>query len=142
MIALERLDDWRTSKILLGVEPVISEPVLALTYSDGSVEFKDRDTLQPLAVTSDGNTADFPYLNGYDFPGSTANIFDMSPNADDLGRKQSSLEMALTSDACMAVTVNADDKLELSVMEYVYGWEGRSDINDCLYHRSLIVVQD
>ncbi|KAF2157753.1 hypothetical protein K461DRAFT_290037 [Myriangium duriaei CBS 260.36] len=124
---LERKEDWMTTRVVLGIDAIHSESTLALTYSDGSVEFRKREDLSPIIRDENDQSAGLPALSGFEFSNASSKVkFEASPSngfTEVVTRQYGCSEVVLAPNACMAVLMNADGKLELKVMEYASGWD-------------------
>ncbi|PNS19940.1 peptidyl-tRNA hydrolase [Sphaceloma murrayae] len=109
VVVLKRLPDLTIPKIVLGISAVLYEPLLALTFSDGMVQFHNRSTLQPVTADEDDSKAGTYPQAGFLY----------------LPRDKCS-DVALTPDACMAALHTSEGRIVLHTMEYMHGWADSS----------------
>lgn len=105
---LNRLDDFTTAKVVLGVEPIHSEDILGFTYSDGFIEFRQRDSLELVSTSLEDDSRRAGYLAHCGFQ---------------YNEHDRCTEIALAPDACMAAVIGGDGKLALRTMNYFLGWK-------------------
>ena len=98
---LKRLDDVHSERVLIHIQQLGLGSILALAYSDGSIDFRDRVTLQCLpddeseAISSLGQSG-FAYSN-----------------------TQSCLHVALSPNYCAKVSFGAEHEPKLELMRSV-----------------------
>ncbi|KAH0564742.1 hypothetical protein GP486_001870 [Trichoglossum hirsutum] len=101
---LRRMSDIIIRKAILAVELVNSNTTIAIAYSDGSIEFRDRVSMIPITPNEDFNRVSSMPQAGFAFP--TDDLF---------------LHFALSPNHCLAIGVDADGDPKLKVMEYTLG---------------------
>jgi len=108
---LQRLPDQITMKLVLAIKPVAYETILAFIMSDGSVEFRDRSTLNIIEPSMDLTTVtSYPQV-GFEHEGGLHNI-----------------DAAISYDGAAMAYVQADGKMEGKVMSFRHGWHhGEND---------------
>ena len=96
--------------------------MLALAASDGTVDFRDRDTLE--SVTADGDDAKVTSLPqaGFAFLGGEA-----------------CTDVAMSHNACMILLTRPDDVLHLSTMDYLNDWS-EARLDDCQTQAALACI--
>jgi mediator of RNA polymerase II transcription subunit 16 len=101
---LKRSQDFPMHAVVLACIPVWYHMLLAFYYSDGTIEFRKRSTMEIL--TSDGNTDTVTSLfqAGFAFP-----------------HAEPSLHMTLSPAYCMAACMQQDGTIKLRTLEYQHG---------------------
>lgn len=66
-ISFKRLDDVVINRLLLSVQDACLSTILALTYSDGTIEFRDRTGVGILARDDISKQVSSMYQVGFDF---------------------------------------------------------------------------
>jgi mediator of RNA polymerase II transcription subunit 16 len=101
---LRRQPDFALHSVLLAIYPLWYNMLMAFVYSDGSIDFKKRSTMETLM--SDGNTDTMTSLPqaGFAFP-----------------QAEPSLHVALSPSHCIAVYMQQDGTIKLRPMEYQHG---------------------
>lgn len=103
--------------LVLSVNVVRNETMFAFTLSDGSIEFRFRDSLE--LASADGNHEEVHFLSqsGFAFPAQDPGMysFGFRRNLTEL----QVLQTALSPNLCCAATMQADGELKLKQMEYV-----------------------
>jgi len=103
--ALTRLDDVVLPKVVLSTMVTNFETCLVIAFSDGTIEFRDRETLD--MILPDGSDS---HVSGLPQAGFTY----LSSNR--------CADIALSYSGCMAALVRTDGTVELQKMEYLQGW--------------------
>ena len=101
---LNRKEDYPMNSTILSVFPLWYNMVLAYCYSDGTIEFRSRASMD--VITPDYNTETVTSLPqaGFAFPA-------VDP----------ALHIALSPNYCMAVAMQHDGTIKLKSMEYTHG---------------------
>lgn len=101
---LKRSPDFPMHAVVLDCIPVWYHMILAFCYSDGTIEFRKRSTMEIL--TSEGNTDTVTSLfqAGFAFP-----------------HAEPSLHMTLSPNHCMAACMQQDGTIKLLSLEYQHG---------------------
>jgi mediator of RNA polymerase II transcription subunit 16 len=108
---LQRLPDQLTMKLVLAIKLLSYDTILALIMSDGSVEFRDRSTLNIIEPSMDLTTVtSFPQV-GFEHEGGLQIV-----------------DTAMSHDGAAMAYVEADGKLKGKVMSFRHGWQhGEND---------------
>jgi mediator of RNA polymerase II transcription subunit 16 len=101
---LRRQMDFSLHSVVLATYPVWYNMLLAFCYSDGTIEFRKRSTME--TIMPDGNTDMVTSIlqAGFAFPAAEA-----------------SLHIALSPSHCMAVCMQQDGTIKLRSMQYQHG---------------------
>ena len=121
-IGLTRLIDVVVPKVILSTMITNFETSLVLASSDGSVEFRDRETLE--MILPDGNDSHVSSL-------SQAGFTYLSSDR--------CADVALSHSGCMAAQVRADGTIDLHKMEYLEGWSD-SELENYQTQAALICI--
>jgi mediator of RNA polymerase II transcription subunit 16, fungi type len=119
-LELIKMEDVVTPKIILSVQQINSGKEIVLTYSDGAVEFRDKTTMIPIVPNGDVKTVTSMSQVGFSYPTEEpceyfnhfhtfAQIFtDVEP----------ALHHTLSSNQCLAVSLNSDHDFKVRRMQY------------------------
>lgn len=66
-ISLKRLEDVLVDRLLLSLQTLFLGTVLAMTYSDGTIEFRDRTSIEPLPKDERTRQVSGLFQVGFDF---------------------------------------------------------------------------
>lgn len=101
---LKRATDFPMHAVVLACVPVWYHMILAFCYSDGTIEFRKRSTME--IIVSDGNTDTVTSLfqAGFAFP-----------------HGEPSLHMALSPNCCISACMQQDGTIKLHSLEYQRG---------------------
>ncbi|GAB7338934.1 hypothetical protein MBLNU457_5612t1 [Dothideomycetes sp. NU457] len=102
---LTRLDDVVLPRIVLSTMITNFETTMVITCSDGTIEFRDRETFD--LILPDGSDS---HVSGLPQAGFTYLSSDRCA------------DIALSYSGCMAALVRTDGTVELQKMEYLQGW--------------------
>lgn len=107
---LKRTTDFLMHAVVLSCVPIWYHMLLAFHYSDGTIEFRKRSTMEVLV--NDGNTDTVTSLlqSGYAFPNG-----------------EPSLHMALSPNYCISACMQQDSDIKLRSLEYQRGAHSLSD---------------
>ena len=103
MFILKRLPDTVVHSIILGCFPLWYNMLLALYYSDGTIEFRKRATMETISPDYNTETVTSLPQAGFSFP--------IDP----------SLHVSLSPNSCTAACMQQDGQIKLRSMEYAYG---------------------
>ncbi|KAL9116271.1 MAG: hypothetical protein Q9187_007206, partial [Circinaria calcarea] len=98
---LKRLDDVHNDRVLIHIQQLSLSSILAMAYSDGSIEFRDRVTL--LCLPDDESEA----------------ISSLGQSGFGFSDTQSCLHVALSPNSCAKVSFAAEHEPKLEVMQPV-----------------------
>ncbi|CAI6250617.1 unnamed protein product [Periconia digitata] len=101
---LKRQEDSMMHSVILSFTPIWYSMVLGFVYSDGTIEFRKRQTM---AIIS----PDY----------STENITSMSQSGFAFSAHEPSLYTALSPNQCVAACMQTDGKIKLRYMDYTHG---------------------
>lgn len=101
---LHRLDDVLTSKIYIGICDNPYHDIFAFVCSDGTVDFRHRETMDIIGPDADSDKVSSVPQAGFSF------------------LPVDCTEMALSPSGCLAVISKQDGTLDLHVPEFVHGW--------------------
>lgn len=110
---LQRLPDFSLHSVVLTVFPLWYNMVLALHYSDGTIEFRKRTTLE--TIMPDGNTNVMTSLIQAGFAFSHA---------------EPALHIAFSPSHCIAACMQQDGTTKLRSMEFQHGILGSDDTDE------------
>ncbi|KAJ4367457.1 Mediator of RNA polymerase II transcription subunit 16 [Neocucurbitaria cava] len=101
---LKRLPDFTLHAVVLAFHPIWYNMLLAFCYSDGTIEFRKRSTME--TIMPDGNTDTVTSLlqAGFVFP-----------------HAEPSLHTAFSPNHCMAACMQQEDAIKLRSIEYQHG---------------------
>jgi mediator of RNA polymerase II transcription subunit 16 len=101
---LKRQADFTLHSVVLAIYPLWYNMLLAINYSDGTIEFRKRSTME--VIMPDGNTDTITSLlqAGFAFP-----------------HAEPSLHVAFSPSHCIAVCMQQDGTTKLRSMEYQHG---------------------
>lgn len=105
-LSLKRLDDTvlRHDTVILAFHPYWYNMILAYCYSDGSIEFRKRATMEVLGPDFNTETLTSIFQTGFAFP-----------------QHEPSLHVALSPNYCIAAGMQQDGTIKLRPIEYTYG---------------------
>ncbi|KAI9844417.1 MAG: mediator complex subunit [Sclerophora amabilis] len=107
---LKQREGITVSKTVLSIHPIHTNTVFIITYSDGSVEFRDRASLDIIFANDDfGTVSSMPQI-GFAIP------------SDD-----HCLHLAVSPNFCLAVAMDSDGTPRLKTMQYTLGDPGDSN---------------
>ncbi|KAI9763955.1 MAG: mediator complex subunit [Geoglossum simile] len=101
---LRRMSDITVRKAILAIERTNSSTTIAISYGDGSIEFRDRSSKVPITANEEFHRVSSMPQAGFAFP------------IDD-----PCLHTALSPNHCLAIGIDADGEAKLRVMEYTLG---------------------
>ncbi|KAF2496127.1 hypothetical protein BU16DRAFT_508940 [Lophium mytilinum] len=101
---LKRLPDFMTGSLVLSSFPIFFNTTLAFCQSDGTIEFRQRSTLNVVIPDYSTNRVSSLSQAGFAFS-------NLDP----------SLHIALSANHCMAVAMQSDGEYKLKSMEYTFG---------------------
>lgn len=107
---LRRNPDVMTNKVVLSVRSQMFDTIIAFGVSDGTVEMRDRLSLEPIGPFGDTSTASNLPSSGFDHIGGAHNTH-VFPSADGSG----------------VAVVNSDGKLAARSMAFTHGWQVMED---------------
>ncbi len=119
---LRRVDDTLIPKTLLAIQQINVSTVLAMMFSDGSVEFRDRTTMQILSPDENEDQISSLYQIGFNFLGARPckSPFRMSrTNELDLILRFSGLHAALSPNVAALLVLDDQHIPTLNVMQYL-----------------------
>lgn len=108
---LYRTEDVFLQKAILAVQSNVYHNTFAFAASDGTVEFRSRETMQIIVSDGDTNKATSLPQNGFSFPDSDC------------------IDISLSPSMAASVITRLDGTLELHKAEYVHGWKNVKDDN-------------
>jgi mediator of RNA polymerase II transcription subunit 16 len=106
---LYRMDDVFSEKAILTLQSNIYHNTFAFAASDGTVEFRSRETMQIIISDGDTNKATSLPQNGFSFPTSEC------------------IDISLSPSMATSVITKPDGTLELHNVEFVHEWKDRKD---------------
>ncbi|KAF2842252.1 hypothetical protein M501DRAFT_998516 [Patellaria atrata CBS 101060] len=101
---LKRHPDVVTNNVVLAVFPLIQNTLYAFYLGDGSVEFRSRNSMEPVAADYNNDLVSSLPQAGFGFPIDEAGI-----------------QTALSPNFCLAAVMKADGSVHLKRMEYTLG---------------------
>src|SRR5690242_19950001 len=107
---LKRATDFPLHAVVLSCVPVWYHMLLALHYSDGTLEFRKRSTMEILDNDGNTDTVTSLYQAGFAFP-----------------HGESSLHVALSPNYCISAYMQQDSNIKLRSLEYQRGTLSLSD---------------
>lgn len=116
---LQRLPDIVLHAVVLAFYPLWYNMILGYCYSDGTIEFRKRSTMDPLEPDYNTETVTCLSQAGFVFP-----------------TVEPSLYVALSPNHCMAACMQQDGTIKLRSMEYTHG--SLSSDEDDLKHSSAV----
>jgi mediator of RNA polymerase II transcription subunit 16 len=109
---LRRQPDIITNKVIVSLDvPLTSEAVVALLASDGTLDFRDRFTM---------NNSLEPY-------GDSTQVTSLAQSGFEHVLEQHHLHVATSIDGCCLVVAEADDTMLIKSMVFRYGWHATND---------------
>jgi mediator of RNA polymerase II transcription subunit 16 len=103
-LSLKRLPDLLLHSVVLTFQPFWYNMLLAYCYSDGTIEFRKRSTMEILGPDENNETLTSIFQAGFSFP-----------------QLEPSLHVALSPNYCLAACMQQDGTIKLRSMEYTYG---------------------
>lgn len=119
---LIRLDDVILHKIVLSTMVTNFETTLVIAFSDGTIEFRDRETLDIILPDDSDSHVSGLAQTGFAYLSS-----------------KGCADIALSYSGCMAALVRTDGTVELQKMEYLQGWTDY-DLNSYQTQAALICI--
>lgn len=119
---MRRADDILIAKTLLAIQQVNVSTVLAMIYSDGSVEFRDRTTMQILSSDDNGSQISSLYQIGFNFLGARPceSFHAISRRSmQDLTLLYSGLHASLSPNVAAMLVLDDQHLPTLNVMQYL-----------------------
>ncbi|KAL1306804.1 hypothetical protein AAFC00_005461 [Neodothiora populina] len=101
---LHRLEDTFVPKVYLSMDDNLYHSVFAFTSSDGTVDFRNRATMEVIAPDGDSNRVSSLPQAGFSYMTSECT------------------DMALSPSGCVSAIVKDDDSVHIHVADYVHGW--------------------
>ncbi|KAI5239334.1 hypothetical protein E4T43_06859 [Aureobasidium subglaciale] len=109
---LHRLDDAFTQKAVLTLQSNVYHNTFAFAASDGTVEFRSRETMQIISADGDTNKATSLPQNGFSFLASDC------------------VDISLSPSLATSVITKPDGTIQLHNAEYLHGWKDATEDND------------
>ncbi|KAI5245922.1 hypothetical protein E4T42_06598 [Aureobasidium subglaciale] len=109
---LHRLDDTFTQKAILTLQSNVYHNTFAFAASDGTVEFRSRETMQIISADGDTNKATSLSQNGFSFLASDC------------------VDISLSPSLATSVITKPDGTIQLHNAEYLHGWKDATEDND------------
>ncbi|KAI9737316.1 MAG: mediator complex subunit [Claussenomyces sp. TS43310] len=103
-VLLKKIDGFSVGKVIIAIESIAFDRILCVSYSDGSIEYRDRSTLSELFM--DGGLDSFSHISQLGFS------FD-----DD----EPCLQVAMSPTSCSAVKLCTNGKLRWKAIAYQTG---------------------
>jgi mediator of RNA polymerase II transcription subunit 16 len=103
-LTLKRLPDMALHSVVLAFHPFWYNMILAYCYSDGTIEFRKRATMDVLGPDYSTDTLTSIFQTGFAFP-----------------QLEPSLHVALSPNYCLAACMQQDGTIKLRPIEYTYG---------------------
>jgi mediator of RNA polymerase II transcription subunit 16 len=120
---LKRQPDFALHAVVLDFYPMWYNMLLAFCYSDGSIEFRKRSTME--IIMPDGNTDNVTSLLQAGF------VFQHA---------EPSLHVAFSPNHCIAVGMQLDGTTKLRCMEYTHGTASLSSDDDDPHHSAALAA--
>ncbi|GAB7348668.1 hypothetical protein MBLNU459_g7031t1 [Dothideomycetes sp. NU459] len=117
--SLRRLEDTMTSKIVLSTSSNFYNSIFAFAASDGTVEFRQRETMDVIVADGDGTRASSLAQNGFTF------------------MPMECVDIALSPGGCMAAVARPDGTVQLHTADYLHGWTG-AKADDALAQAAIV----
>ncbi|KAI5206129.1 hypothetical protein E4T39_02649 [Aureobasidium subglaciale] len=109
---LHRLDDVFTQKTILALQSNVYHNTFAFAASDGTVEFRSRETMQIISADGDTNKATSLPQNGFSFLSSDC------------------VDISLSPSLATSVITKPDGTIQLHNADYLHGWKDATEDND------------
>jgi mediator of RNA polymerase II transcription subunit 16 len=106
---LHRLADVFSQKAILTVQSNVYHNTFAFAASDGTVEFRSRETMQIITADGDTNKATSLPQNGFSFMASDC------------------IDMSLSPSVTTSVVMKLDGSIQLHNAEYLHGWKDATE---------------
>jgi mediator of RNA polymerase II transcription subunit 16 len=106
---LYRMQDVFSQKAILALQSNIYHNTFACAASDGTVEFRSRETMQIIEPDGDTNKATSLPQNGFSFPSSEC------------------IDVSLSPSMATSIITKPDGTLKLHNAEFLYTWKDRKD---------------
>jgi len=116
VIALRRLEDVRLDRIVVQIQLASDNITLVIAYSDGSVEFRDRTTLQNLPMDDMPNKATSLPQIGFRFGTAEPCEFHNTSSYNDSSHTVG-LHMALSQHRCIKVFFGSEHEPKMSFLQ-------------------------
>jgi mediator of RNA polymerase II transcription subunit 16, fungi type len=115
------MSDLTIRKAILAIERVNSSTTIAISYGDGSIEFRDRSSMAPIIANEEFNRVSSMPQAGFAFPTDDPCKSACQPVQEGILNTVAGLHTALSPNHCLAIGVDADGEAKLKVMEYTLG---------------------
>ncbi|KAL5118285.1 Mediator of RNA polymerase II transcription subunit 16 [Pleosporales sp. CAS-2024a] len=123
MFKLKRQPDFALHSIILATYPLWYNMLLAFSYSDGTIEFRKRSTMELIMPDSNTDTVTSLIQAGFAFP-----------------HAEPSLYVALSPSHCIAACMQQDGTIKLRSMEYQHGSLSSDDDHDARHSAALAAL--
>ena len=113
----------RVEKLLLSIHPLSSNTVLALAFGDGSIEFRDRSTMDLITPTDDLQHVASLTQVGFVFPAehSCERAFARRQQGLAYLTSRAGTHVALSPNSCLGVSLDLEGVASLKTMQYARG---------------------
>lgn len=113
---LYRMEDVISPKAILAFQSNVYHNTFAFAASDGTVEFRSRETMEVVAPDHDANKATSLTQNGFTFLASEC------------------VDVSLSPSMASSVITKPDGTISLHSAEYIHGWKDTKDDNGGISH--------
>ncbi|KAL3428047.1 RNA polymerase II mediator complex subunit sin4-like protein [Phlyctema vagabunda] len=118
---LKKLQSITINKIVIGVQPIQLGKYICFTYSDGSVDYRDRNTMAEVFVDDDFKRVTHLTQIGFSFSPQEPCPFVLTQWLENSALISAGLQTAISPTSCSMVQIGNDNKVKWRQLEYQVG---------------------